>query len=351
MRTAKVRALVKRADTLLLLIILALSIFLTFFHLEERSLLDWDEAYYLNIVKTWRAGADWVVFKIFKPAQIMHFGITDYILEYGGAINTFAKDGFLAIVFLFSYLFGTQDTAILRVSALLGVLTVLLTYIIGKVSFGRRAGLLSSGILAISILHLHYSRAGFPQATSVFFLYLAVLMYIFSYQYLNSVKRSNRLLFISGISLGYAFTCHYNLFWAIPAFVILEMAAKFLYKKQIQLKHFVKRVIFLSFGVYIPILFFGGASQLIKSILNLNPSFQEAVRGSLVIGVFVSYFDRIINFMAPSLSMATLRGNCVYSPGQSISPFYYVKILQDWEGLLILILLSAGIVFLFYRQL
>lgn len=351
MRTGKTRDLVKRLDSILLFTVLSLSIFLAFFHLEERSLLDWDEAYYLNIIKTWRAGADWIVYKIFKPAQVMNFGLSDYILEYGGAINTFAKEGFLAVVFLFSYLFGTQDTAILRVSALFGIFTVLLTYIIGRVSFGRRAGLFSCFVLAISILQLHYSRSGFPQATSVFFLYLAVFLYISSWQHLSNIKTSNRLLFSCGISLGYAFTCHYNLFWGIPVFIILETAAKFLYKKQIQFRPFIKRIILLSLGVSIPIILFGGLSQLVKLIISLNSSFQEAVRGSLGIGVFVSYFDRVFNFMAPSLSMAVLRGNCVYSPGQSVSPFYYVKILRDWEGGLILILLLAGIVFLVYRQL
>lgn len=351
MRAGKARDLVKRPDIILLLVVLSLSIFLAFFHLEKRSLLDWDEAYYLNIVKTWRAVADWGIYKIFKPVQVMHFGLSDYILEYGGAINTFAKDGFLAVAFLFSYLFGTQDTAILRVSALFGVLTVFLTYIIGRVSFGRRAGLLASCILSVSILQLHYSRSGFPQATSVFFLYLAVLLYILSYQHLNNFKMSNRLLFFSGVSLGYAFTCHYNLFWGIPVFIILEAAVKFLYKKQIQFRHFIKRIILLSLGVSVPIIFFGGLSQLVKLIISLNMSFQEAVRGSLGIGVFVSYFDRILNFMAPSLSVATLRGNCVYSPGQSVSPFYYVKILRDWEGGFILVLLLAGIAFLIYRQL
>lgn len=350
MRISKVWALVKRFNAMPLFIILILSVFLTFFILEKRSLLDWDEAYYMNIIKTWRAGADWFAYKIFNPEKIMHFGLSDYVLEYGGAINTFAKDGFLALVFLFSYLFGTQDTAILRVSGLFGILTVLITYLIGKVSFGMRAGLLSSGILAISILQLHYSRSGFPQATSVFFLYLAALIYIFSYQSRNNVKTSGRLLFFSAISLGYSFTCHYNLFWALPAFLVLEMVAKTLYGKEIPIRYFFRRVVLLSIGASIPILFFGGISELIKLILNHNSSFTEAIRGSLDMGVFVSYFERIINFITPSLSIATLIGNCAYSPGQHISPFYYLKILLLWEGPLILVLLLIGLIFLIYRQ-
>jgi 4-amino-4-deoxy-L-arabinose transferase-like glycosyltransferase len=330
--------------------ILSLGSFFTFFHLQKRSLLDWDEAYYLEVIKTWRAVVDWFVYRIFKPTEITQVGFSDYMLEHGGAINTFAKDGFLAIVFLFSYFFGLRDITILWVNGIFGVLTVWLIYLIGKEMLGRIVGLLSCGILAISAYQLHYARSGFPQTVSVFFLYLAVFLYILSYKHKSNPNVSRRFLFFTGISLGYAFTCHYNLFWAIPSLFLLEVVDKFFSNQGMLFRNFVKRIFLLFAGALIPIFFWVCTSELVKFIIYLNPSFREAIRGSLGTGSFVSYFDRILNFLTPSLSVATSKGDSVYSTSQLGSLFYYVKLLLLWEGPLILTLLLMGIVRLIYRQ-
>lgn len=336
--------------TLLLIVILASGLFLNFCRLEKRSLLDWDEAYYLEVIKTWRAGADWITYKIFKPVKVAHLTFSGYVLKHGGAINTFAKDGFLAIVFLFSFLAGIRDVTILWVSSIFGVLTVWIVYLIGKESRNRLSGLLSCIVLVTSVFHLHYARSGFPQTTSTFFLYLAVFLYILSRKYINDTKISNRFLFFSAVVLGYGFTCHYSLFPALSVFFIFEIMGGSLFSCQISSVNFLKRAFLLFVGILIPVFLLGGISELIKLALYSNPHNVEAIRGSSGIGAFVSYFDRIRNFSDPILSKGPLDNNAFHIRTQ-INPLFYIRLLFLWEGLLVLILLLLGILRLAYRQL
>lgn len=316
-----------------LVIILSISFCLNFYHLKQRSLLDWDEAYYLEVVKTWRAGIDWFIYRIFSPQTIELPAFSSYVSEHGGAINTFAKDGFLIIVLAFSYFLGLYDYTILYVSACFGVFTVLLIYFIGRECFSKISGLLSCGILAISAYQVHYARSGFPQSASVFFLYLAVLLYL------------RGSLFFSGISAGYAFSCHYNLFWVFFALFISELIYNISSgygKVSFFSKNILKRSILFFAGASVPVLFWGAISELVKFVLYSNPSLAEALKGSLGIGSFVSYFDRLGNFLIPPLSNTGAR---------TFNPYFYLKLLISWQGLISVILLFAGILYLLYRQL
>lgn len=334
----------------ILMAIFTLGSFLAFVNLDKRSLLDWDEAYYLGVVKTWRAAADWITYKIFRPTAISGLGLSDYLLEYGSAINTFAKDGFLSIVFLFSYFLGLRDITILSVSGIFGILTLWLTYLIGKESFGGRlAGLFSCGILAVSTFQLHYSRSGFPQSVSVFFLYLAVILYIFSYKKKDNQKISLRLLFFSGFSLGYAFSCHYCLFWALPTFFFFEIANKIMCDFKIPWGIFFRRILLLFIGILAPILFWGIASELVKLILYRSTSSLSAMRGSLGIGSYVTYFSRLFDFIGPAISKIILRDNIAYLLGHA-DHLFYIRILLLWEGLFKMTLLVLAIGYFLYRQ-
>lgn len=332
----------------ILISILLLNSFLCFYNLDKRSLLDWDEAYYLSIVKTWRSATDWIVYKFFNTNAISS-GFSDYVMENGGAINTFAKDGFLAIVFLFSYFLGLHDVTILWVSGVFGILTVWLIYLIGKEIFGKAAGLLSCGILSLSVYHLHYSRSGFPQSTSVFFLYLALFLYIISYRRKYDIKTGGRLLFFSGISLGYAFTCHYNLLFMLPIFIFFEITNKFAYGNKVIFGDLAKRILLLFLGIMIPISLWGGLSELTRYILYLNPSYKEAIQGTLGIGKFATYFDRILDFLPLQFLKSTSKSDVISQVSQ-FDLLFYIKILLEWEGSLIVSLLAIGLLYLIYRQ-
>lgn len=332
----------------ILISILLFNSFSCFYNLDKRSLLDWDEAYYLSIVKTWRSATDWIIYNSFNSNAISS-GFSDYVMEHGGAINTFAKDGFLAIVFLFSFFFGLSDVSILQVSGTFGILTVWLIYQIGKEVFCKVAGLLSCGILALSVYHLHYSRSGFPQSASVFFLYLALFFYIMACQRKHDSKISKRFLFFNGLSIGYAFTCHYNLLFMLPIFIFFEISNKFAYGTKIIIGDLVKRILLQFLGIMIPIVFFGGLSELTRYILYLNPSYKEAIQGTLGIGKFATYFDRILDFLPIAVFKPTPKDD-VISQISHFDLLFYIKLLIQWEGILTVILLAIGLLYLIYRQ-
>ncbi|MFB6295034.1 MAG: ArnT family glycosyltransferase, partial [Candidatus Nanohaloarchaea archaeon] len=71
-------------------------------------------------------------------------------------------------------LVGTSDLVVRLPSAVFGVATVLVVYRIGAEIYNRRTGLLAALFLAVSPVHLLYSREALPVAAALFFLSLSV---------------------------------------------------------------------------------------------------------------------------------------------------------------------------------
>ena len=65
------------------------------------------------------------------------------------------------------WLFGSSAASARTVSALAGVLCVPVVYVIGRIGWGPIAGAMAAWLLAVSHLHIHYSRLaqGFMVAT------------------------------------------------------------------------------------------------------------------------------------------------------------------------------------------
>lgn len=70
----------------------------------------------------------------------------------------------------FIAVFGLNEFSVRLVSAIYGILAVLMMYFVGKEYFNERIGLWSALILAISPWHVHFSRVGFQLITTVFWL-------------------------------------------------------------------------------------------------------------------------------------------------------------------------------------
>lgn len=75
-------------------------------------------------------------------------------------------------------IFGTSEFSLRLPSVIAGVISVFLTYRIGDELFGRRTGLISSFILAISPLHIFYSQEARHYGFSVFFTLLSVVYFL-----------------------------------------------------------------------------------------------------------------------------------------------------------------------------
>jgi len=108
-------------------------------------------------------------------------------------------------------------------SALIGILTVALTYATGRELFNRRIGLLTAAFLAVSLWHLIASRNGY-RAVIQPFIQLFTIFFLFYGLRKSSVKQSWWPFLLAGIFLGlsqYTYT-------AVRLFPFLILAILFL---------------------------------------------------------------------------------------------------------------------------
>lgn len=146
----------------------------------------------------------------FLPMTFRSFG------DYNLALSVYTLVPSIAV-------FGLNDFAVRFPSALLGTITVFLTYLFAlKISQSKRLALTSSLLLAISPWHLQFSRYDHEANFMVFLVLLSVCLFLYS--------RSYWTFLASIITLGLALnTYHAAKIW-IPIFVICLII---LYKKRI----------------------------------------------------------------------------------------------------------------------
>lgn len=114
---------------------------------------------------------------------------------------------------LFMRMFGESAFVFRLPSALLGIASVFLLFLIGKMLFNERIGLLAAAILAVNTHHLFISRLGLQEAYVVFFFLLA------AYLFLRTRERD--IFFVwTGVVLGFAFLTKYTLFILVPIFFV-----------------------------------------------------------------------------------------------------------------------------------
>jgi DNA-binding beta-propeller fold protein YncE len=82
---------------------------------------------------------------------------------YAPILNTYGRDtsGFFYLIPLVSLALGDGIFAARATSAIVGALTVSLTYLLGRELFGWRVGLVAGGLLALMRWHLNFSRLAF----------------------------------------------------------------------------------------------------------------------------------------------------------------------------------------------
>jgi len=109
--------------------------------------------------------------------------------------------------------FGINNFGMRFPSAILGILSVWLIYLIGKYLFSERAGLFSALVYAVTVNAGYISRLGLQESYVVFFMLLAL------YLFLRSLK-DNRYFIRFGIILGLSFLTKYTAFILIPTLLI-----------------------------------------------------------------------------------------------------------------------------------
>src|SRR3990167_1474806 len=186
--------------------------------------------------------------------------------EYGVFLPTVFRsyDDYKPPVYVYSIvpsivIFGLNEFAVRFPSAIAGVLTVFLTYLISLKLFKKaKVALFASFFLAISPWHIQFSRGGFEANFMIFLTILGL------YPFLQS-KQKFRLLWLSAIVFGLAFNTYQGAKVWVPIFLL---SAVFFMKEESS-KHG-KRIIF-------PFLIL--ALFVLPVALNLNQSF---IRGKSV---------------------------------------------------------------------
>ncbi len=316
---------------LLIILILVTAGFLRFWNLNERGLIEWDEAYYTGVVKTIKAGFDWTIGKITFADK--HESLKDALLKEGVAANFGGKHGFILIAFLASIILGFKNHLLLIVSALAGTATVYLTGKIAEKIFTEhklQISLLSMLLLAVSSIHTYYSRSGFSTSLSVFFVYLGLFFYLNSIDYfLKNDIRHRKNIFVGGLSIGYSFTVHYNLYWVPIVFFMLLLTEILIKTTNNKLSAWVKRPILFGCGAAIPLFLFELGSFVLKIFIYSSESLKNGLHG----GQFFTFVEEIL----------FLRQNKTFFNKFSL---FYVDLIKNWEGALALIISILALIWI-----
>ncbi len=182
--------------------LLTLTIPLFFYKLGQSSLGSWDEAWYGDVART-----------LVKTGDLFH-------LKFNGYTFYDQPPGGIWITATFFKLFGISELTARLSSAILGLFSLYLIYILGKVLFNRLVGLGSAFALGSSFWFLSRARSGNLDIPLVFFLLLTL--------YLAIKASQNRKFFIPFcISFAFALITKSLLSFAIlPSLVIIFWGSK-----------------------------------------------------------------------------------------------------------------------------
>jgi hypothetical protein len=146
---------------------------------------------------------------------------------------------------IFMKIFGENNFAFRLPSALLGIASVYLLYLLGTSLYSQNVGLLSAAIFGVTLNHIYISRVGMQEAYVIFFLLLS--FYIF----LKSFKKDSYLLWL-GVILGLAFLTKYNSFILILIFLVylLFFKREYFLNKKLWLGALLAAIIFSPVIIY-----------------------------------------------------------------------------------------------------
>jgi 4-amino-4-deoxy-L-arabinose transferase-like glycosyltransferase len=177
--------------------LLFLSLPLFFYKLGQSSLVSWDEAWYADIARN-----------VLEKREIFK------IYWYGNRFYDHPPAGFWLMAASFKFL-GINEYAAMFSQALVGFLTLVVTYLLGKELFNRIVGLSSAVALVSSSWFLYRARSGNLDSFLVFFFVLSVYLAI-------KATKNKKFLIPFFISLLFLFlTKSVVPFTIIPALVII----------------------------------------------------------------------------------------------------------------------------------
>ncbi|QQG46568.1 MAG: glycosyltransferase family 39 protein [Candidatus Niyogibacteria bacterium] len=187
-------------------------------------------------------------------------------------------------------LFGENNFALRFPSAVLGILSVYLLYLIGRRLYSARAGLVAAALMAVTLNSVYISRTGLQEAFVIFFLLLA------SYFFLRSLDEENYLIWL-GAALGLGFLTKYNVFVLVPIFTtyLLFFRRDYFLNKKLWLGGALAAIIFSPVIIYNIKLYqtVGHFDFQFSYIFGQNPEVWKIAPGKEIGGLT----DRLKNFV------------------------------------------------------
>ncbi|MFH1454689.1 MAG: glycosyltransferase family 39 protein [Armatimonadota bacterium] len=294
---------------ILLLLIIMFGTLVRNYNIEGKGIFFYDEGVYLCSAK-----AKYLKIvdkpKISEKDPVLKEHIGKDVPNYGSG----SKVGFVFLIMLSQIIFGLSTHSSFIVSVFFGALTVFLVYLIARRIFDENAALLSAVILAVSPMHIMYSRCGLPIAAGIFFLFLAFYFYV-----LSLGNRRYFYMILCALMVGVSFTIHYNMLLMLPLFLGFEVLRLLFVDKESKFK-FIKIMGFAA-GMAIPIILWQIITLMVKGIFP------------------VTYFEE-------------LRGSFSAIAQQSkygADPFFFFYFFQKMEGWIVFLFFFAGIFMLVKR--
>lgn len=252
-------------------------------------------------------------------------------------------------------LFGLNPVSASIMVALIGVLTVVLIYLVGKTWFGRGSGLVSAFLYAISPVNINYSRFSWNPNPTPFF----ALLSVFGMYKLNKSGNFMWLIF-TAFALGASLQMHYLSLILIPIVGILTLHEFWyrLYKKE-KIKNFKKGIILgmLAFLLTLTPLFW---FDLRHNFLNFNAVVKLFGSGGAVKADIISNLSRAPEIFGYSMIGRYMAGENDYLTAVialvflGLLIYWFLERIRfkrvDWPGMALMIWIVVGILGLSFYQ-
>lgn len=314
--------------------ILAVAAVLRFHGLAARGLVEWDGAYYVGVARTWGAGLQWLFERYVQNAA--GSSLSERLLTDGVAVSPTAKHGLIAIMMFGAPLTGFTELLGTGVAAVAAVATIGMCGLVAATAFNRSVALLSMFLLTFSFTHLHYSRSGFPVSVSALCVTIAWFLYLRSCAADEPWPLRRRMALLAGLMTGLAVTVHYNLFW-VPCLFYGLLAWQALRDaiggsgRDVRHQGGIAGM-FLLGSLILPLAFELG-TRLLQAFVGASPGLSTAVQGRFGDARLLTYFEEVY------LHTVGQGNNFV-----AREPWFYLRLIGEWEGYGVLAALLASLV-------
>lgn len=193
--------------------ILFIAVVLRFYNLPQQGIMVGDDGGFIM-------AARYILWLLQHPDDAYRLADTFHTTPAGLIMaQSHRRPGFIMLVVSSLALFGPTSSAGALVSAVFGFFTVVVVYGITKMLVPRPSALLATALIATSALHIFYSRVGLSNATAAFFWALGLYLWV---RFHKNRPRLPGVLFASGLSFGYAITCHYSLVLYVGVVLLVQ---------------------------------------------------------------------------------------------------------------------------------